>query len=114
MLVAAGGANVAEAFGDAYPRVAIEWVVEQAPDVIIDMSPDAELPTEYWSRWQSLPAVQQQRVLRLDQSVTLPGPALDVSLESLAIALHGSEISAEIRDAREQGRAGAATPESAK
>lgn len=101
MLTSAGGTNAAAGFADAYPRVAIEWVVEQSPELIVDMSPDADRPSEYWSRWPSLPAVANGRVLRLDQSVTLPGPGLDVSLEQLAVALHGEGILDEIQQLRD-------------
>jgi iron complex transport system substrate-binding protein len=96
MLEAAGARNLGARYRDPYPRVAVEWVVSAAPEVLLDMSPDADDAAEYWSRWPSIPAVTQGRVLRLEQMVTLPGPYLDRSLERLATAIHGVEISSGI------------------
>ena len=65
------------------------------------MTTDAQPAHEFWSRWPSLPAVANRRVLELDPDrLILPGPYLDRSLEHLVTALHGREIQAEL----EQGR----------
>ncbi|MFP8873435.1 MAG: helical backbone metal receptor, partial [Myxococcota bacterium] len=40
MLETAGGKNLGDAFESPYPRVGMEWVVESAPEVLIDMDPD--------------------------------------------------------------------------
>ncbi|MEE3331732.1 MAG: helical backbone metal receptor, partial [Myxococcota bacterium] len=77
MLRVAGGANVAARFEDPYPRVDVEWLVAAAPEVVIDMAPGPSEAMDYWSRWPTLPAVSQGRVLTLDpRLVTLPGPEL--------------------------------------
>ena len=55
--------------------VAAEWLVEAAPQLILDSSFDAELGVEFWQRWPSVPAVANQRVVSLrDPLITLPGP----------------------------------------
>ena len=93
MLRVAGGVNVAAEFDTAYPQIAVEWVIAAAPDVILDLSADAEGAPAFWSRWPTLPAVAGGRVMVVDPDlVTLPGPALDVSLLELARALHGESV----------------------
>ena len=105
MLTVAGADNVAASFSDPYPRVGAEWLVAAAPELLLDMSPDPEDAFGFWSRWPAIPAVAKRRVKRLDaERVTLPGPYLDRALETLAAALHGSEVLAEIareRDAKD-------------
>lgn len=99
MLASAGCDNLAHELGDGYPRAALEWVVATAPDAILDMSLDAAGigGSEYWTRWPTIPAVAKRRVLHLDaELVTMPGPALDRALRSLARAIHGDGIDAEI------------------
>jgi iron complex transport system substrate-binding protein len=101
MLSAAGADNLGSVFDVPYPRVAIEWLLAEAPDVLLDLTPEAEDPLAYWSRWPAIPAVVSRRVLRLDpERVTLPGPHLDRSLEDLAVAIHGAEIAVQIETAR--------------
>jgi len=93
MLGVVGADNLGASFDAPYPRVSVEWMVGAAPEVLIDMSPDTQAPAEYWSRWPSLPAHLNGRVLHLDPAqITLPGPNLDRSLELLAVALHGEAV----------------------
>jgi iron complex transport system substrate-binding protein len=97
LLTAAGGENLGSTFGDAYPQVALEWLIEAAPEVLIDMTTEPIEPIEYWSRWPTIPAVAGERVLHLDpKTVTLPGPYLDRSLLSLVEALHGAAVRDEL------------------
>ncbi len=99
MLTSAGCDNLARELGEGYPRAALEWLVGTAPDAILDMSLDAagDGAIDYWERWPTLPAVANRRVLRLDaELVTMPGPALDRALRSLARALQGEAIDAAI------------------
>lgn len=94
MLEAVGARNLGARFEEPYPRVAAEWVVSAAPEVLIDVSPEVADAHAFWSRWPSLPAVANRRVLRLNpDDVILPGPYLDRSLIALAAALHGGEHS---------------------
>jgi len=100
LLSNAGARNAASEFADPYPRVASEWLVSAAPDVLIDMSEDPVAAADYWSRWPSLPAHVSGRVYQLDPAeVTLPGPYLDRSLQRLVATLHGAEAAVAI-DAR--------------
>jgi iron complex transport system substrate-binding protein len=88
MLGAAGAANAAAVFDDPYPRVALEWLIDASPEVILDASDDPQPAAAYWARWPSLPAVAAGRVVPVPaDQVTLPGPYLDRGLGILVAAL---------------------------
>lgn len=93
MLAAAGATNVAGGFREPYPRVAVEWVISAAPDVLLDVSDDPPDAPAYWSRWPSIPAVENGRVVSLaGEDLTYPGPYLDRALRLLARTLHGDAL----------------------
>jgi iron complex transport system substrate-binding protein len=93
MIALAGAENVGAALGEPWPRASLEWLVAQAPEVLIDSDDDAVPAARFWSRWPSLPAVTQNRVIAVDERVaTLPGPDLDRALLLLARALHGDGL----------------------
>jgi len=97
LLAAAGGDNLGARFEDAYPQVAVEWLVEAAPEVLIDMTDEPGDPLAFWSRWPAIPAVETGRVLHLDpKTVTLPGPWLDRSIAAMVAALHGPSAAASL------------------
>ena len=78
MLRAAGAENVAAKFDEAYPRVGVEWLISAGPELIIDAAAQPELARAHWSRWPSLPAVVEGRIVTVPaEQVTLPGPHLD-------------------------------------
>ena len=90
MLTASGLKNAAGIFEEPYPRVAVEWLIEAAPEVILDATETAVEPAAYWSRWPSLPAVGAGRTYAVSASdVTLPGPELDRALRIIAELVHG-------------------------
>ena len=104
LLEAAGADNPGARFDAAYPQVAVEWLIDAAPEVLIDMTEEAGDPMAYWSRWPAIPAVAQGRVLHLDpKTVTLPGPYLDRSIEALVVALHGEGARSELLAATSAG-----------
>lgn len=114
LLEAVGAENLAARVAKGYPRGSLEWLVAAAPELVLDLSPQAEAPQaeslaapsrspqsanarpevlEFWSRWPSLPAVKSGRVLALDATrISLPGPDLDRALRALAVAVHGPDI----------------------
>ena len=90
MLEDLGARNLAAGYDESYPRVAAEWVVAEAPDVLIDLSPSESDPQAHWSRWPSIPAVARGRVVALDaELISMPGPDLDRALEALEASLYG-------------------------
>ena len=97
LLEATGARNLGAAFGEPYPQVAIEWLIDAGPEVLIDMTDEPGDPLAFWSRWPAIPAVAARRVLHLDpQIVTLPGPHLDRAVASLLEALHGRSVAAQL------------------
>jgi ABC-type Fe3+-hydroxamate transport system substrate-binding protein len=93
MLGAAGALNLGAALDERYPRVALEWLVARAPEVLLDASEDAAPAARYWARLPSLPAVREGRVAALDRgTATLPGPWLDEALWILARVVHGPAL----------------------
>lgn len=89
----AGGTNVAAGSPVSYPRLSLEEVVRQDPEVILfpvgteEGIPDQE--QQRWLRWPTLSAVKQNRFVRIP-SVLLdrPGPRVVEGLELLARQLH--------------------------
>lgn len=91
MLRSAGADNVAAKLPDPYPRAGLEWLVDAAPELILDASGDPGSATEHWARWPSLPAVRQGRIQTLEPGlVTLPGPRLDQALRAIAAAVQAA------------------------
>ncbi|RAL22490.1 hypothetical protein DL240_10745 [Lujinxingia litoralis] len=84
--------GLTNAVGDqatAYPVLDVEAVLEAAPEAVIDVS--LNVPTEqvlaYWERFESLPAVRQERVVHLPDPVMMrPGPRVPRALALLGEA----------------------------
>jgi ABC-type Fe3+-hydroxamate transport system substrate-binding protein len=99
MMRAAGAENVGAEFDQPYPRVTREWIIDAAPEVLLDSSDAPDDAGRYWSQWPSLPAVRQGRVVTLSRGVaTLPGPYLDRALLAIAAAIHGPEVVAHLAE----------------
>lgn len=96
LLQLAGGLNIADEIGGRWPRVGMEFLVQEAPEVLVDLSAsmgetpaDAGNPVSNWSALKSLPAVSNGRVVADRASVMLrPGPRLAEAAEALFAALH--------------------------
>jgi iron complex transport system substrate-binding protein len=88
----AGGINLAK--GPApYPRFSREQVMALAPDVLIITSMARggrfEQVKREWSKWPSIPAVQNHRILMVDSNLfDRPCPRLVDALEILARHIH--------------------------
>lgn len=88
-----GGINVAAGAGVAYPRLSMETVLKEDPEVLI--FPTGEVETvprseqQQWRRWESLSAVKHQRFHEVSSSLlNRPGPRVVEGLEQLARAIH--------------------------
>jgi iron complex transport system substrate-binding protein len=95
LLALAGGANMVETEG--YPRLGVETVIEEAPEVILQARMDVadreadRRVLDYWNRWGSIPAVRSGRVHVFDGTTALrPGPRIVEAVEELARLLHPS------------------------
>jgi iron complex transport system substrate-binding protein len=93
MIETAGGTNVAAGAPLSYPRLSLEEVVRQDPEVILfPVGDDEGIPEQEqqrWLKWTTLSAVRQNRFVRIP-SVLLdrPGPRVVDGLEQLARQLH--------------------------
>jgi len=111
MMKSTGVFNVAAEFSEPYPRVAMEWLIAARPEIIVDLSPEAQQSMGFWKRWSNLPAVQQGRLVALDSAtISLPGPNLDRSLEILADAFWHDGAAQESIDVAAPGGKGSVAP----
>ena len=92
LIVMAGGRNLAEG-PVPYPRYSREQVLGLSPDVFIITSmargASFERVKKEWSKWPSMPAVQNNRILLIDSDICdRPTPRLIDGLEQVARAIH--------------------------
>jgi iron complex transport system substrate-binding protein len=93
MIGVAGGVNVAAQAGVAYPRLSMETVLKEDPEVLIFPSGEVETvprsEQQQWRRWDSLSAVKQQRFHEVSSNLlNRPGPRVIEGLEQLVRAIH--------------------------
>jgi iron complex transport system substrate-binding protein len=93
MIELAGGINIAAQAGMAYPKLSMEAVLRDDPEVLIFPSGEVETvphsEQQQWRRWDSLSAVKQQRFHEVSSSLlNRPGPRVVEALEQLARAIH--------------------------
>ena len=73
----------------------VEWLIAARPELIIDAAAEPERAQDHWSRWPSLPAVAEGRVVTVPADlVTLPGPHLDRAVALLGRVVSGEETAA--------------------
>ena len=92
LIVMAGGRNLAEG-PVPYPRYSREQVLGLSPDVMIITSMarggSFESVRKQWSKWSSMPAVRDNRILLLDSNLCdRPTPRLIDGLEQVSEAIH--------------------------
>jgi iron complex transport system substrate-binding protein len=93
MIGVAGGMNIATQASEAYPRLSMETVLKEDPEVLIFPSGEVETvprsEQQQWRRWDSLSAVKHQRFHEVSSSLlNRPGPRVVEGLEQLARAIH--------------------------
>ncbi len=107
VLAIAGGENVLTALpgGISYPRISLETVLRDDPEVIVDLTDahDADAAhiaarqadLELWGRERGLQAVRNHRVFIADSTAFLvPGPRVPEAAERLFEALHTASLPA--------------------
>ena len=97
----AGGSNIASQTTVPYPRLSMEAVLKEDPEVIIFPIGKAEgIPLseqQQWLRWTSLSAVKQGRLHQISADVlNRPGPRIVEGLESLAQIIHPEAFTTKI------------------
>ena len=93
MIGLAGGINIAARAGMAYPKLSMEAVLKDDPEVLIFPSGEVETvprsEQQQWRRWDSLSAVKKQRFHEVSSNLlNRPGPRVVEALEQLAHAIH--------------------------
>jgi iron complex transport system substrate-binding protein len=89
----AGGTNVAAQSGMAYPRLSMEVVLQQDPEVLIFPVGKAEGISDgeqqAWQQWPTMAAVKQRRLHQIPADLlNRPGPRIGQALGILADILH--------------------------
>ncbi|MBH0203643.1 MAG: cobalamin-binding protein [Nitrospira sp.] len=93
MIGLAGGVNIAAQAGAPYPRLSMETVLKEDPEVLIFPSGEVETvprsEQQQWRRWDSLSAVKQQRFHEVSSNLlNRPGPRVVDGVKQLARAIH--------------------------
>lgn len=92
LVAIAGGRNVFEDLPAPSPQVTFEEVLRRDPDVVL-AGPVSAAAIRASSRWQTLPAVRDGRVLVLDTTLTIrPGVRLGEAARSIASLLHPGAV----------------------
>ena len=89
----AGGSNVAARARVAYPRLSMEAVLQEDPEVILFPTGRAEGiaegEEERWQRWSTLSAIRLKQLRRVpNELLNRPGPRIVQGIEALARAIH--------------------------
>ncbi|HKT35073.1 MAG TPA: cobalamin-binding protein [Nitrospira sp.] len=93
MIGLAGGINIAAGTSSPYPRLSLESVLKEDPQVLIfpvgsaESIPESE--QQEWNRWTTLSAVRNQQLRNVSSdALNRPGPRVIEGLEHLARAIH--------------------------
>ena len=91
----AGGLNIAVKSGVPYPRLSMEAVLAEDPEVLVFPVGQAEGISEgeqqAWHQWPSLSAIKHARTHQISADLlNRPGPRIGQALERLAALLHPS------------------------
>lgn len=92
LITLAGGRNLGRQAGSHWPHVGVEFVVAQAPQVIIDTTMGSDEQTEpstFWEPFTTIPAVREQRIHGARAFILLrPGPRVAEGVETMARFIH--------------------------
>ena len=89
----AGGVNIAAKSATPYPRLSLESVLQEDPEVLVFPVGKAEGISESeqqaWRQWSTMTAVKRGRLHQISADwLNRPGPRIAQGLESLAVILH--------------------------
>jgi iron complex transport system substrate-binding protein len=87
----AHGENIGEVTAQTWPRLSLEYLMAVGPDVILDgqMGSEGAVPSSFWARYPSIPAVREDRVRSYPIDLMLhPGPRIAMALETIARLIH--------------------------
>ncbi|MCC6139875.1 MAG: cobalamin-binding protein [Nitrospira sp.] len=95
LIALAGGINVAAKSATAYPRLSMEVVLQENPEILLFPVGKAEGISESeqqaWRKWTTLTAVKQNNLRQISADlINRPGPRIGQALELLADLFHPS------------------------
>ncbi len=104
----AGGRNVAADAKGRHPRLSMEEVMAQDPEVIILSSMTSKDSSgeqrQRWERWKEISAVRSGRIYVIDADILLrPSPRIIDGLEQMARAIHPEAFSTGVKGPRVLG-----------
>lgn len=91
LLSLAHGENIGEASRQTWPRLSLEYLIAVGPQVILDgqMGSERSVPSSFWARYPTIPAVREDRVRGYPIDLMLhPGPRIAYALATLARLIH--------------------------
>lgn len=93
----AGGINIAAKSAAPYPRLSLEAVLQEDPEVLVFPVGKAESISETeqqaWRQWSTMTAVKRGRLHQISADwLNRPGPRIAQGLESLAEILHPDSV----------------------
>ncbi len=92
LVAAAGGSSIAAALEQDWPRLNMEYILDQDPEVIfLAAMPEADRHVRELSRlpgWKNTTAVRRKRIYAVDDRINQPGPRIMDALEMIAGYLH--------------------------
>jgi iron complex transport system substrate-binding protein len=105
MIGLVGGINIASGASAAYPRLTMETVLKENPEILIFPRGSVEtVPRSEqleWRRWTTLTAVQQNRLREVSaDALNRPGPRVMEGLEELAKVIHPEAFSSNVAPVR--------------
>jgi iron complex transport system substrate-binding protein len=83
--------NIADAAGEQWPHLGMEFIIAMRPEVILDgaMGSDPKSSDEFWEKYATIPAVRDHRVFGYAEDPMLhSGPRVGQSLEIIARKIH--------------------------
>jgi cobalamin transport system substrate-binding protein len=83
--------NIAEAVGEQWPHLGMEFIIAMRPEVILDgaMGTDPASSNDFWEKYPTIPAVRDRRVYSYAEDPMLhAGPRVGQSLEIIARKIH--------------------------
>ncbi|MCC2642931.1 MAG: putative Vitamin import system, periplasmic binding protein BtuF [Nitrospira sp.] len=105
MIGLAGGINIAAAASAPYPRLTMETVLKEDPEILIFPRGSVETvprrEQQEWRRWTTLTAVQQNRLREVSAyALNRPGPRVMEGLKELARVIHPEAFSSDAAPVR--------------
>ena len=82
--------NIADAAGEQWPHLSMEFIIAMRPQVILDGAMGSDpASSDFWQKYPAIPAVRDHRVLGYPQDPILhSGPRVGQSLEMIARMIH--------------------------